>query len=131
MRAHPRNKPSATPTIPLAATDAPADRYDYNTVVRLGGQTAAENRAVRQEQTRSREIARANRSTPVTSRDGPGQIQQPTLAPPVPPSSRRLSQFQQNATRESSPGPRGRSMIVSPRACNQMFAIRLLAASVD
>jgi hypothetical protein len=41
------------------------------------------------------------------------------------------SQFQQNATRESSPGPRGRSMIVSPRACNQMFAIRLLSASVD
>jgi hypothetical protein len=31
-----------------------ADRYDYNTVVRFGGQTAAEKRAVRQEQTRSR-----------------------------------------------------------------------------
>src|SRR6266545_1720854 len=31
-----------------------ADRYDYNTVVRYGGQTAAEKRVVRQEQTRSR-----------------------------------------------------------------------------
>jgi hypothetical protein len=42
---------------------SPADRYDYNTVVRFGGQTAAEKRAVRQEQTRSREIARAKRRT--------------------------------------------------------------------
>jgi len=41
-----------------------ADRYDYNTVVRYCGQTAAEKRAVRQEQTRSREIARAKRRTP-------------------------------------------------------------------
>jgi hypothetical protein len=40
------------------------DRYDYNTVVRYGGQTAAEKRAVRQEQTRSREIARAKRRAP-------------------------------------------------------------------
>jgi hypothetical protein len=40
------------------------DRYDYNTVVRFGGQTPAEKRAVRQEQTRSREIARAKRRTP-------------------------------------------------------------------
>jgi hypothetical protein len=41
-----------------------ADRYDYNTVVRFGSQTAAEQRAVRREQTRSREIARAKRRTP-------------------------------------------------------------------
>jgi hypothetical protein len=43
-----------------------ADRYDYNTVVRLGRQTAAEQRAVRQEQKRSRELARAKR---IASRD--------------------------------------------------------------
>jgi hypothetical protein len=39
-----------------------ADRYDYNTVVHLGRQTAAEQRAVRQEQKRSRELARAKRT---------------------------------------------------------------------
>jgi hypothetical protein len=31
-----------------------ADRFDYNTVVRFGGQTAAEKRAVRHERTRTR-----------------------------------------------------------------------------
>ena len=41
-----------------------ADRYDYNTVVRFGGQIAAEKRTVRREQTRTREITRAKRSTP-------------------------------------------------------------------
>jgi len=40
-----------------------ADRYDDNTVARFGGQTAAEKRAVRQEQKRSRQLARAKRTT--------------------------------------------------------------------
>jgi len=35
-----------------------ADRYDYNTVVRFGGQTAAEKRAVRREQARDRNRTR-------------------------------------------------------------------------
>jgi hypothetical protein len=39
-----------------------ADRYDYNTIVRLGGQTAAEKRAVRQEQKQTRQRARAKRT---------------------------------------------------------------------
>ena len=39
-----------------------ADRYDYNTIVRLGGQTAAEKRAVREEQKQTRQRARAKRT---------------------------------------------------------------------
>jgi hypothetical protein len=39
-----------------------ADRYDYYTVVHLGRQTAAERRAVGQEQKRSRDLARAKRT---------------------------------------------------------------------
>ena len=39
-----------------------ADRYDYNTVLKLGGQTAAERRAVSQEKKRSRDLARAKRT---------------------------------------------------------------------
>ncbi|MDP9262245.1 MAG: hypothetical protein M3O89_09755, partial [Actinomycetota bacterium] len=35
-----------------------ADRIDYNTVVRFGGQTPAEKRAVRREQMRSRDGTR-------------------------------------------------------------------------
>jgi hypothetical protein len=38
-----------------------ADRYDYNTVVILGRQTAAEKRAVRNEKTQTRELARTKR----------------------------------------------------------------------
>jgi hypothetical protein len=37
-----------------------------------------------------------------------------------------LSYFQQKATEENSPGVR-LSVIVSPRACNQLCAVRLLA----
>jgi hypothetical protein len=39
-----------------------ADRYDYNTIVHLGGQTAAEKRAVRQEQNQTRQRARATQT---------------------------------------------------------------------
>ncbi len=39
-----------------------ADRYNYNSVVRFGRQTAAEKRAVREEQKRIRERARAKRT---------------------------------------------------------------------
>jgi hypothetical protein len=39
-----------------------ADRYDYTTVVKFGRQTAAEKRALSQEQKRSRELARAKRT---------------------------------------------------------------------
>jgi hypothetical protein len=39
-----------------------ADRFDYNTVVRLGRQTAAEQRAVSQEKRRSRDLAPAKRT---------------------------------------------------------------------
>jgi Meiotically up-regulated gene 113 len=38
------------------------DRLDYNTVVQFGRQTAAERRAVSQEKTRSRDLARAKRT---------------------------------------------------------------------
>jgi hypothetical protein len=38
------------------------DRYDYNTVVKFGRQTAAERRAVSQEKRRSRDLARAKRT---------------------------------------------------------------------
>jgi hypothetical protein len=39
-----------------------ADRLDYNTVVKFGGQTAAERRAVSQEKKRSRDLARVKRT---------------------------------------------------------------------
>ena len=38
------------------------DRHDYNTVVKFGGQTAAERRAVSQEKRRTRDLARAKRT---------------------------------------------------------------------
>ncbi|MDP9278236.1 MAG: hypothetical protein M3P00_02340 [Gemmatimonadota bacterium] len=40
-----------------------ADRLDYNTVVKFGGQTAAERCAVSQEKRRSRDLARAKRTS--------------------------------------------------------------------
>jgi hypothetical protein len=47
-----------------------ADRFDYNTVVRFGGQTPAEKRAALREQTRSRDRTRKRR----TARDQQGRV---------------------------------------------------------
>jgi hypothetical protein len=63
-RAHPEEHAERDAYYTARRDRSQADRYDYNTVVRYGGQTAAETRAVRQEQTRTREIARAKRRTP-------------------------------------------------------------------
>jgi hypothetical protein len=45
--------------------------------------------------------------------------------------TRGLCRNSNKTRRERAARPQERSMVVSPRACNKMFAIRLLAASVD